>query len=96
MLPAFITHADCVRHEMGPDHPESPERLGAIKDMLLVQGLLDYMEPHEAPMATEVQLGRAAQAVPRSTQGSPGSDDCGGVACLVAVHGGCGSAARAA
>ena len=59
LLPAFITHADCVRHEMGPDHPESPERLGAIKDMLLVQGLLDYMEPHEAPMATEVQLGRA-------------------------------------
>ena len=51
MLPAFITHADCARHEMGPDHPECPERLGAIKDMLLVQGLLDYMQPVEAPTA---------------------------------------------
>ena len=59
MLSAFITHADCARHEMGPDHPECPERLGAIKDMLLVQGLLDYMHPYDAPMATLEELGRA-------------------------------------
>lgn len=59
MLPAFITHADCARHAMGPDHPECPERLGAINDMLLGKGLLDYMQPYDAPLATLEQLGRA-------------------------------------
>ena len=59
MLPAYITHADCARHEMGADHPECPERLGAINDMLLVKGLLDYMSPYDAPLATLEQLGRA-------------------------------------
>lgn len=59
MLSAFITHSDCVRHEMGPHHPECPERLAAIQDQLLVKGLLDYMAPHDAPLATEEQLGRA-------------------------------------
>lgn len=59
MLPAYITHSDCLRHEMGAHHPESPERLGAIADHLLIKGLLDYMQPHEAPLATEEQLARA-------------------------------------
>ena len=59
MLSAYITHADCARHDMGAHHPECPERLGAINDHLLVKGLLDYMIPYDAPMATEEQLGRA-------------------------------------
>ncbi len=59
MLSAFITHADCALHEMGPDHPECPERLAAIQDHLLIKGLLDYMQQHDAPLATEEQLGRA-------------------------------------
>lgn len=59
MLPAFISHPDCARHEMGPDHPECPERLSAIQDMLLLRGLLDYMNTYDAPLATEAQLGRA-------------------------------------
>jgi acetoin utilization deacetylase AcuC-like enzyme len=59
MLPAFISHPDCARHEMGPHHPECPERLGAINDLLLTKGLLDYMNTYDAPMATEEQLGRA-------------------------------------
>ncbi len=59
MLSAYITHQDCTRHEMGHDHPECPQRLGAINDMLLVKGLLDYMIPYDAPLATEDQLGRA-------------------------------------
>lgn len=59
MLSAYITHPDCSRHEMGADHPEAPERLGAINDMLLTKGLLDYMVPYEAPLATEAQLSRA-------------------------------------
>ena len=59
MLPAYITHVDCTRHEMGTDHPECPERLGAINDMLLTKGLLDYMSSYDAPLATEAQLVRA-------------------------------------
>ncbi|OPF62860.1 MULTISPECIES: histone deacetylase family protein [Hydrogenophaga] len=59
MLSAFISHADCARHDMGAHHPECPERLGAINDHLLVKGLLDYMVPYDAPLATEEQLGRA-------------------------------------
>ena len=59
MLSAFISHPDCARHEMGPHHPECPERLGAIQDMLLLRGLLDYMNTYDAPLATKAQLGRA-------------------------------------
>lgn len=63
MLAAYITHADCARHEMGAHHPECPERLAAIHDMLLTKGLLDYMVPYEAPLATEEQLTRAHSAL---------------------------------
>lgn len=59
MLPAYITHDDCSLHEMGSYHPEAPERLAAIKDHLLIKGLLDYMQAYEAPLATEEQLARA-------------------------------------
>ena len=59
MLAAYITHPDCNRHEMGDQHPECPERLAAINDQLLLRGLLDYMLPYDAPLATEEQLGRA-------------------------------------
>ena len=59
MLPAYISHDDCSLHEMGSFHPESPERLAAIKDHLLIKGLLDYMQQYEAPLATEEQLARA-------------------------------------
>ncbi|MDE1997478.1 MAG: histone deacetylase family protein [Burkholderiales bacterium] len=63
MLAAYITHLDCTRHNMGPHHPEGPERLGAIQDHLLIKGLLDYMVPYEAPLATDEQLGRAHTAL---------------------------------
>ncbi|KIF83477.1 histone deacetylase family protein [Noviherbaspirillum autotrophicum] len=59
MLPAYISHSDCVRHEMGEHHPECPERIGAISDHLLIKGLLDYMRPYDAPLASEEQLARA-------------------------------------
>jgi len=59
LLSAYITHADCARHDMGPHHPECADRLGAINDHLLVKGLLDYMIPYDAPLATEEQLARA-------------------------------------
>lgn len=59
MLPAYISHTDCLKHDMGPQHPEAPERIGAIHDMLLMRGLLDFMQSHDAPLATEAQLARA-------------------------------------
>ncbi|RZI44071.1 histone deacetylase family protein [Herbaspirillum sp. HC18] len=59
MLPAYISHPDCDKHEMGSLHPECPERIAAIRDHLLVKGLLEFMQPYDAPMATEEQLSRA-------------------------------------
>ena len=59
MHAAYITHADCMRHEMGDRHPEAPARLAAIHDHLLFKGLLDHMAVHEAPLATQEQLARA-------------------------------------
>ena len=63
MLSAYITHPDCARHEMGPHHPECPERLAAINDVLLTKGLLDYMAPYDAEPATIDQLERAHSAL---------------------------------
>ncbi|GJJ05094.1 histone deacetylase [Duganella rhizosphaerae] len=59
MLPAYISHPDCLKHAMGDQHPECPERIGAVSDMLLIKGLLDFMQPCEAPLATEQQLAQA-------------------------------------
>ena len=58
-LCAWITHSDCRLHEMGPDHPECPERLDAISDHLLSTGLMGLLTPYAAPIATVEQLGRA-------------------------------------
>ena len=63
MLPAYISHADCLKHDMGSQHPECPERIGAIHDMLLMKGLLDYMQTWDAPLATEAQLSAAHSAL---------------------------------
>ncbi|MBA5639850.1 histone deacetylase family protein [Duganella sp. LX20W] len=59
MLPAYISHPDCLKHDMGDQHPEAPARLGAIQDMLLIKGLLDCMQTYDAPRATEQQLAQA-------------------------------------
>jgi acetoin utilization deacetylase AcuC-like enzyme len=59
LLTAFVTHSDCLRHEMGPGHPECPERLVAIQDRLHSQGLLDRMACHDAPLASAAQLAGA-------------------------------------
>ena len=56
---AFVTHSDCLKHEMGTHHPERPERLGAIEDQLIASGIAQYLVRHEAPLATDEQLARA-------------------------------------
>ena len=59
---AWISHPDCLRHEIEPGHPESPQRLHAIHDRLIVCGL-DTMMLHEtAPLATREQLVRVHDA----------------------------------
>jgi acetoin utilization deacetylase AcuC-like enzyme len=45
-------------HDMGPYHPECPERLAAIGDRLIAAGLDAYMVHHTAPAATREQIGR--------------------------------------
>ena len=48
----YFTHPDCRRHEMGPGHPECPERLDAIEDRLLASGVGIALERREAPEAS--------------------------------------------
>ena len=60
---AWITHAACRGHEMGPGHPECPERLDAISDHLLSTGLMQLLIPYDAPEATREQLQRAHTAL---------------------------------
>jgi acetoin utilization deacetylase AcuC-like enzyme len=55
---AFITHSDCLKHEMGAHHPERPERLSAIEDQLIASGMAQVLARHEAPLATDEQLTR--------------------------------------
>jgi len=47
----YFTHTDCWKHEMGPGHPECPERLDAIERQLLVSGLADLLDRRQAPLA---------------------------------------------
>ncbi|HXM83022.1 MAG TPA: histone deacetylase family protein [Burkholderiales bacterium] len=58
MRTAFVTHADCLKHEMGASHPERAERLTAIEDQLIASGIAQYLERHDAPLATDAQLAR--------------------------------------
>jgi acetoin utilization deacetylase AcuC-like enzyme len=58
MTTAFITHADCLKHDMGAGHPEQPARLTAIEDQLIASGIDGYLQRHEAPLATDEQLAR--------------------------------------
>ena len=58
MQTAYISHPDCLKHDMGADHPESPDRLRAIEDQLIASGLMPYLQRHDAPLASIEQLAR--------------------------------------
>jgi acetoin utilization deacetylase AcuC-like enzyme len=62
MTTAFITHADCLKHDMGAHHPERPARLTAIEDQLIASGLGQHLTRYEAPLATDEQLSRVHPA----------------------------------
>ncbi len=44
MSTAIFTHPDCIRHDMGEWHPESPARLQAIEDQLILARLDGLIE----------------------------------------------------
>ena len=59
MQTAYITHPDCLKHEMAEHHPECPRRISAIEDQLGAKGLLDFLRHFDAPSATIPQIERA-------------------------------------
>ncbi|MDM4769113.1 histone deacetylase family protein [Solimonas sp. SE-A11] len=59
---AWITHPDCLLHQMEEGHPESPLRLHAIQDRLMACGIDGFLLHAEAPEATPEQLQRVHTA----------------------------------
>jgi acetoin utilization deacetylase AcuC-like enzyme len=53
---AFISHASYKQHNMGPDHPECPDRLDAVSDGMIAAGLDAHVAHYDAPVATHEQL----------------------------------------
>ncbi|MEA1079055.1 histone deacetylase family protein [Marinobacter qingdaonensis] len=50
MTTAFFTHDDCMKHNMGPEHPECPDRIRAILSAIAetpLQQDLDWVRPEE-------------------------------------------------
>jgi acetoin utilization deacetylase AcuC-like enzyme len=58
MTTSYITHADCLQHEMGAGHPECPERLVAVNEHMRLSGLLDRLRVLDAPLASQEDLKR--------------------------------------
>ncbi|MGI4812632.1 MAG: histone deacetylase family protein [Janthinobacterium lividum] len=51
MATGFYTHSDCLLHEMGAWHPESPSRLQAIDDQLIASRIDEALTHETAPLA---------------------------------------------
>ncbi|MEK9824783.1 MAG: histone deacetylase family protein [Methylotenera sp.] len=62
MRTAYITHASFLRHNMGGQHPECPQRLSAINDQLIASGILDHLIHYDATAASAEQLARVHDA----------------------------------
>ena len=62
MPTAYITHPDCLKHNMGSFHPECPQRLIAIENELKTTGLLEQLQRYDAPQAATGQLARVHTA----------------------------------
>lgn len=56
MSTAIYSHPDCLRHEMGDWHPESPARLQAIDDQLILARLDGLIEQRSAPLAAMADI----------------------------------------
>lgn len=62
MATGFYTHADCLLHEMGEWHPESPARLQAIDDQLIASRIDALLVREQAPLADRAELLRVHPA----------------------------------
>ncbi|MGN6805275.1 MAG: histone deacetylase family protein [Trinickia sp.] len=58
MATAFYSHPECLLHEMGPGHPECPERLHAIEDQLIASRIAPHVQRETAPRADFEQIAR--------------------------------------
>src|SRR5471030_2811714 len=58
MTTAIYSHPDCLRHEMGDWHPESPARLQAIADQLIRANVNDLFDHRVAPLVALADLER--------------------------------------
>lgn len=58
MSTLYISHPDCIYHEVPPGHPESSHRLSVINERLKQQGLWDRLQHLTAPEASREQLQR--------------------------------------
>jgi acetoin utilization deacetylase AcuC-like enzyme len=72
-MTAYYTHPTFLAHEMGPAHPECPQRLSAIHDHLTRKGLmklLDVCEPVEVSDAVILRA-HSAEHLDRLVAASP-------------------------
>jgi len=53
---AYISHHDCLDHQMGAHHVEVPERLGAIQDRMIASGIEMLVTHYDAPLVEREQL----------------------------------------
>ncbi len=58
MSTAYLTHLDCLQHDMGTGHPEQPDRLKAIQQTLQTTGLWQQLLQITPPQASDAQLAR--------------------------------------
>ena len=49
MTIAYLSHPECLLHDMGPGHPESPARLRAIERAIADSGLEPSLRRYESP-----------------------------------------------
>ncbi|MFT3856643.1 MAG: histone deacetylase family protein [Aquabacterium sp.] len=59
MATGYFSHPDCLAHDMGPGHPECPQRLHAIDDHLRAVGLDALMLTPDVPLASNTDLALA-------------------------------------
>lgn len=57
MNTVLLSHVACLGHDPGPGHPESPERLTAVRTALEGESFM-YLDRRDAPLATVEQLAR--------------------------------------
>ena len=79
MSTAYFSHTDCLLHDMGEWHPESPARLHAIEDQLIASGLSGLIARRDAPLAAIEDIRRVhSEAVVEKIQRHlPASDGAG-------------------